>query len=143
MAEYKTQQKQQLLDYLSKNRERPLRVEDISAGLAAAYADAPGKSTVYRLVNRLYEEGRLKRFEQGSSRTFVYQLADGEACHSHLHLKCTACGKLLHMDNAQSEKLLQEILGGSDFAVDREETTLFGTCRDCMQQERGDKTCRS
>ena len=133
MAEYKTHQKELLLGYLYENRETPLTVEQISEGLAAL-PGAPGKSTVYRLIGKLAEEGRIKRFEQGNSRTFAYQLAGGEECHHHLHLKCTECGRLLHMDHAQSEKILEEILGDSDFAVSQEDTTLFGKCGACMKK---------
>ncbi len=133
MAQYKTHQKDALLAYMSANGETPLSAEEIWNGLSET-SDAPGKSTVYRFINRLVEEGKLKRFERGNSRTFVYQLAADAACRTHLHMKCTGCGKLLHMDRAQSEKILGEILDDSDFAVSREDTTLFGTCRDCLEK---------
>ena len=135
MAQYKTHQKELLLGYLSAHREEPLSVDEIGDGLAGACENAPGKSTVYRLIGKLYEEGRLRRFERGNSRTFVYQLVENEDCHHHLHLKCTGCGKLLHMDHSQSEKILEEILGGSDFAVSQEDTTLFGTCSACRAEK--------
>lgn len=131
MAQYKTQQKEELLAFLFSHRDTPMRVEEISEQLHAKNENAPGKSTIYRLIGRLCEEGKVKRFEQGSSRTFLYQYAGDEACHHHLHLKCLSCGKLLHMDHAQSERLLSEIYGDSDFLVDQEETTLFGRCKSC------------
>ena len=113
LAEYKTQQKEVLLGFLYAHRDTPMSVEEISERLRGACDNAPGKSTVYRLMGRLCEEGSVKRFEKGNSRTFLYQFAGGEACRHHLHLRCLSCGRLLHMDHAQSERLLQEIYGGS------------------------------
>ncbi len=131
MAEYKTHQKEALLAFLCRYRDTPMDVEEIAAGLKETDPNAPGKSTVYRLVGRLYEEGRLKRFEIPGSRAYSYQFAGDQACRRHLHMKCLGCGRLLHMDEAQSRRLLEEISGGSDFQVDQEETTLFGTCARC------------
>ena len=139
MANYKTHQKELLLSFLSSHRESLLSVDEIGAELSAACPDAPGKSTVYRLIGRLYEEGRLRRFERGNSRTFVYQLVEDEECHRHLHLKCTECGRLLHMNHEQSEKILEEILGDSNFAVSQEDTTLFGTCCICRKEKTNGK----
>lgn len=131
MSGYKTHQKELLLAFLYANRETSFTVDEIAARLQETFDDAPGKSTVYRLMGKLFEEGSVKRFEKGNSRTFLYQFAGEEACHHHLHMKCLNCGKLLHMDSAQSERLLKEIYGDSDFVVDQEETTLFGRCAAC------------
>ena len=133
MAEYKTQQKQMLLRYLYQHRDAPVSVEEICEGLAETGGDPPGKSTVYRIVNRLCEEGSIKRFSPEGSRGAVYQLTEGEECHRHLHLRCTSCGRLLHMNRAQSARLLEEILSGNDFAVNQEDTTLLGVCGPCMR----------
>ena len=137
MAEYKTQQKEVLLGFLYAHRDTPMSVEDISDRLRDACENAPGKSTVYRLMGRLYEEGSVKRFEKGNSRTFLYQFAGEEACHHHLHMRCLSCGRLLHMDHTQSERLLNEIYGSSDFEVDQTETTLFGRCANCRGGSHG------
>ena len=134
MAEYKTQQKQLLLRYLSLHRDAPVSVEEICEGLSGSGEEPPGKSTVYRIVNRLCEEGRIKRFAPEGAHGAVYQLIEGEECHRHLHLRCTSCGRLLHMGLSQSDRLTEEILNGNDFAVNREETTLLGLCGACIRQ---------
>lgn len=131
LAEYRTRQKELLLGFLQTQQDRPLSVEEIFDGISCT-PDAPGKSTVYRLINRLCEEGEVKRFEEG--KRFFYQLAGGEDCHHHLHLKCTGCGRLLHMDHAQSEKLIEAIYGEQGFTVSETETTLFGECGACRRK---------
>ena len=131
MATYNTQQKEMLISFLKSHSETPLGIDEVCEGLQKTSADAPGKSTVYRLMGGLVEKGTVKRFVKGNSRQFLYQLAGGEECHHHLHLKCTECGKLLHMKHELSEQLLSDILGENDFTVKVDSTTLFGCCKDC------------
>ena len=134
MAEYKTRQKEILLSYLSETSESPQSVDDIVRALQAE-GESLGKSTVYRLVKKLCDEGALKCFAE--DKRFLYQLVNGEDCLHHLHLKCTTCGRLLHMDHEQSERLIENIYGENGFAVSKEDTTLFGCCGDCAKKKRG------
>ncbi len=120
-----------LISFLKSHSETPLGIDEICEGLQKLSPDAPGKSTVYRLMSTLVEKGTVKRFVKGNSRQFLYQIAGGEECHHHLHLKCTECGKLLHMKHELSEQLLSDILGENDFTVKVDSTTLFGCCKDC------------
>lgn len=125
MKVYNTVQKQQLLEFLKNNSDRAFTIEEIASEISV------GKSTVYRLMPKLVDEGIAKRFTKGTSRRFLYQLI-GCGCHAvHLHMKCTQCGRILHMSNAASETLLQEVLEKSNFSVDKEQTMLFGKCAHC------------
>lgn len=133
MSAYNTEQRKLLVDYLSKNKETPVTIEEIISTLQRDenVSTPPGRSTVYRLMNKLVAEGMVKRFVKGHSRHFYYQLVNSHHCHDHIHMKCTACGKLYHMDNAETEKILTEVLRSASFMIDREETTLYGTCKSC------------
>ena len=136
MAEYQTQQKSQLLDYLARHADGALSMEEVADGLRSDLGDkAPGKSTVYRLVNRLVEEGTVRRFSAEDSRSSLYQIVGDKNCHQHLHMKCTQCGKLMHMNDEQSEKIIEQIFGSSDFAVNQEQTTLYGSCAECSKRQ--------
>lgn len=136
MAEYKTHQREAVISFLSDNPEKQFSVEELAGKLQEDYGEkSPGKSTVYRLINKLVEDGSVKRYEKGNSRQFVYQITAGEDCHHHLHMKCLGCGKLLHMEHEQSDELIRMIYGGSDFAVDSEQTTLYGCCKKCSLTE--------
>lgn len=140
MANYATEQKKMLSDFLKEHDDRAFSIDELIEGLRTSYGShAPGNSTVYRLILRLVEEGSVKRFVKGHSRHFVYQSVRDEHCHSHLHLKCTACGRLVHLDEQVSDSLLHVIQSNSDFAVDEEETVLFGACASCRDnKKRGD-----
>lgn len=131
MATYKTHQKEILIEFLKNNPDTPFSIEELVEKISNSFPDAPGKSTVYRLIGQLVENGTVKRFVKGNSRQFLYQIAGSEECHHHLHMKCTECGKLLHMGHELSEKVMSHILGESSFSVEPDSTTLFGCCKDC------------
>lgn len=120
-----------LLDFLKENSGNPLTIEQIALGLNGE--NAPGKSTVYRLINRLVEEGAVGRFSKGNSRHFVYQLLDCSDCADHMHCRCVSCGKLFHMNHKLS-KDMESLLALNGFLLDTGKTTLLGTCKGCTQK---------
>jgi Fur family ferric uptake transcriptional regulator len=130
MKEYHTEQKRMLLDFLEQNRAHSFTIEEIAGGLAGEHA--PGKSTVYRLMNQLVEAGVVRRFVRGNSRHFVYQLMQ-ETCRNHLHCRCTSCGKLYHLDE-ETSRFMGQLLQKNGFMLDGGQTTLLGTCRGCGGQ---------
>ena len=129
MATYNTEQKKLLVEFLKMNADKALTVEEIVEKMGGKLA----KSTVYRLIVRLTEEGLVKRMTRGNSRTFVYQMIaiEGEQCHSHLHLRCTDCGKVIHMKESISHELLDAIRQENDFSVSEKETVILGKCAVC------------
>lgn len=130
---YQTAGKKWLLDFLQKNADTAFTIEEITARLDGE--DAPGKSTLYRLLPKLVEAGLVKQFAKENSRQFVYQ-AVGCAHHDdHLHLKCTDCGKILHLTHKDTHSLVHSILQNSAFAVDEKQTVLFGRCAACQKEK--------
>ena len=132
MAEYQTEQKRILLEFLKANSESSFTIEEIAAELAKTKnGTPPAKSTVYRLMTRLVEEKRVRRQAGERGRQFVYRIIADEHCKNHLHLQCTECGKILHLDDKLSDRLLQSVKKSSDFAISEEDTVLMGKCADC------------
>ena len=134
MSSYNTEQKKLLEEFMTKNRDRSFTIDEIIEGLRDMRGESeilPGRSTVYRLIGRLAEEGKLRKFVKADSRKASYQLMVGQHCDCHLHLKCTDCGKLFHMDEEISDELVRRISTFSNFSVDEEATVLFGKCAVC------------
>ena len=134
MSSYNTEQKKLLEEFMTKNRDRSFTIDEIIEGLRDMRGESeilPGRSTVYRLIGRLAEEGKLRKFVKADSRKASYQLMVGQHCDCHLHLKCTDCGKLFHMDEEISDELVRRISAFSNFSVDEEATVLFGKCAVC------------
>lgn len=132
MREYNTEQKKILTDFLRKNCDRAYTIEELSEELKALYGDnAPGKSTVYRLIPHLVEEGLVTRLPKGRGRSFVYQSLEGDSCHGHLHMRCMTCGRLFHLDDDLSCELLLKVRDLCGFSVNERDSVLLGNCLSC------------
>ena len=125
---YKTEQKNALITYLSTHSDRQFTTATLAKELAGS--TSIGKSTIYRLLGALVDEGCVRRFVVAGDRTYYYQYVGG-SCHSHLHLKCTACARLYHLDDAVSHFLRKQILASNLFSLDEENTLLLGLCHHC------------
>jgi Fur family ferric uptake transcriptional regulator len=82
-------------------------------------------------MTRLVDEKRVQRFAAESGRSFLYRIIADDHCRNHLHLKCLGCGKILHLDRATSDALLEQVLAVKDFSISEEDTLLFGNCAEC------------
>ena len=132
MSSYNTEQKKMLLDFLERHHDSSYTLDEIVDGLRAAEGDnAPGRSTVYRLMTRLVDQKRVRRFSGEGSRSFLYRIIADDHCRNHLHLKCLGCGKILHLDHATSDSLLQKVKEIEGFSISEEDTLLFGNCAAC------------
>ena len=124
------------MDFLKKHPEQSYPLDDIAAELNADpdFANPPGKSTIYRLMPGLAQENLVKCFAGKRGTKASYQIIGGESCHFHIHLKCTDCGKLLHMSDKDSHTIADDILKSGGFALDLGRTTLFGLCEGCRRK---------
>ena len=130
MAHYRTEQKTLLLDFLKANSENSYTIEEIIEALGD---NSIGKSTVYRLMTRLVEEKVVKRSAGEKGRQFVYRIIADDHCKYHLHLQCTDCGKILHLDEKTSDTLLSCVNASKGFSVSEEDTVLLGKCASCKK----------
>ena len=139
MSSYNTEQKKMLLDFLERNSDSSYTIDEIVLNLRQSEGEnAPGKSTVYRLMTRLVDQKRVSRFAGEGSRRFLYRIIADDHCRNHLHLKCLGCGKILHLDRETSDALLKSVKEIKNFSVSEEDTLLFGNCAECKMGERRD-----
>lgn len=126
---YNTEQKKSILDFLSRFPDSQFTADEIAQALSGEV----GKSTAYRQLTALAESGGVRRYVADGSRKAMYQALGSAHCDSHLHLKCVSCGKLIHMSDGISERLVTMIKNNSDFAVDETDTVLLGRCSRCVK----------
>ena len=126
---YRTAQKARLFSFLQQHADTAFTAEELCDALADT--GEVGKSTVYRLLPQLIAEGQVKRFSGSGRRRVLYQAVGCAHCDAHLHLKCTACGRIIHLDESASDAVLHRVLQSSAFAVDEKQTVLFGKCAAC------------
>ncbi len=128
---YNTAARTALIDFLKKNSDRAFTIEEICVSLLK---DGRGKSTVYRLASKLVASGCVKRISDGKTRRVTYQFVGEEMCSHHLHLKCSDCGKLIHLDSEISHALGDTLKQTRGFTLD-EGALIFGRCKDCGEVE--------
>lgn len=130
MSEYKTKQGEILLRFLTENAGSHFTAGEIEAKLAFN-GEKLGKATVYRRLDRLVEEGMVRRFVSDDAKSCCYQYAGDAGCKNHFHLKCYRCGELLHVECDYLDKMQAHIFDHHGFTVDREKITLCGVCEKC------------
>ena len=111
---YNTKQKEKLLDYLIKNKEKHTNVQEISAFLNAegTPVGVDGKTCA------------------------CYQYIDSErGCHNHFHLKCLSCGRLIHLDCDHLAEISDHIAKEHGFQIDSSQTVFYGICSNCSKKK--------
>lgn len=130
---YNTRQKEKLLSYLISNKNEHTNVTRISAFLESEGTHV-GTATIYRQLDRLVEQGIVRRYTIDGKTGACYQYvgSSGE-CHQHFHLKCKSCGRLIHTDCARLSEINSHILEHHGFSVDTSMTVFYGICSDCRE----------
>ncbi len=126
---YMTGPRKQILDFFIAHKDQHHTVEEVCNALSGA-KDAPGKSTVYRQIARLCEDGVLRRFASAGASSFVYQYAVGQDCQHHFHLKCDRCGRLVHMECEHLYGVRRHIQNEHGFLIGGT-SVIYGICATC------------
>lgn len=130
---YKTSQREILLDFLSAHPDKEFTIEQITDAICG---DAIGKSTVYRIISRLCDDGDILRTRGAGGKKILYRYIDKvNECHAHFHLKCLGCGKLIHLDCDFMDELGKHIAGEHGFRLDPRSTVINGICAECENKE--------
>jgi Fur family ferric uptake transcriptional regulator len=126
--EYKTKQREIVLEYLKSHPEYSLSAKEIKDALN----NEVSKATLYRTLDKLEEEHILRKYYNEFTSNYEYQYAHKEdTCSSHLHLKCTQCGRLIHLHCKEANELINHISKEHDFFINQENTIIYGICSKC------------
>ena len=132
---YNTEKRTELLNFLKSNAQNTYTAEEICDSILES---GKGKSTVYRQIAKLVEEGYARRITDGRTRRVTYQYVDSRHCAHHLHLKCKECGTLIHLDSETSSVLLDKIKNIQGFAIELG-ALIYGVCEGCGIGREGDE----
>ncbi len=136
---YKTAGRQRLLDFLQSHPDRQFLVDELANELNRTQESTrskSSKSTLYRHLSELCQEGTVRKYRSDTQSAYVYQyVGQGDCCH-HFHLKCVSCGTLVHLECAVSDELLNHIQSDHHFHVDSGRSILYGMCEACASVEK-------
>ena len=134
MAEtkYRTKQRDEILRFFMDNEDKCFTARDVCTRVKA------GEATVFRTISSLVDDGKLKRYTGGRGEGAYYQLS---TCSSgdHIHLKCSHCGCLIHMDCSFMADILAHFKEHHGFTVDCERTVIYGLCEKCAEAKKDEK----
>ena len=129
MKSYNTKQKDILISFLKENKQRQFSINEIANEICNLDI---GKSTVYRLIKQLTNEGILRCFYNDKLKLTMYQFADRHSgCDCHFHLKCSGCDKIIHLECDHATELQEHISIMHNFSIDIGKTILYGYCENC------------
>lgn len=89
-----------------------------------------GFATVYRFLRRLVERRFVTEVRLGGLPA-RYELTTRR---HHDHLTCDLCGKIVEFENAQIEKLQEEVAKSYGFSLTHHVLELYGSCSNCRRQ---------
>lgn len=135
-SQYQTRQRLELVEYMRNHCDGWLCSRDI--------IDEPsldiGEATVYRILNRLAEEGIIEKKSSENGRGALYRYCGTADCHGHIHLRCLVCDHTICLHSHELQQAEQVIGSELGFSVDESRSTLYGICSGCKKAgaEKGD-----
>ena len=136
MKKYVTKQRNALMDMLEAHADETLSAEMIHSLIAD---DTVSLSAVYRNLSELENEGRVQRIVRPGSRSVLFRCIGEKRCKEKIHLSCSECGKTEHLSDETAAGLVEFVKNNSGFALDKNETVLYGICGDCKKSRRREK----
>lgn len=132
---YRTKQKEAIKTYLAEQKETHVTVNQIVAYFEKQEM-AIGMTTVYRYLDRLVQDGVVKKYFLDGATAACYQYLDHEMEGSpHFHMKCESCGKLFHLECGFMEKIAAHLHQEHQFCIDSGKTVFYGLCKECSEKE--------
>lgn len=131
---YKTKQRSNIIDFLKQNNDKHITADEIIEHFKSI-KEPIGKATVYRCLDNLVEENIIRRYaisERGTAACYQY-INENNECKEHYHMKCTKCGKLIHLNCNEIKELSEHIYKEHKFRLDECKTILYGTCENCLK----------
>lgn len=130
---YTTKSKTAILECLKSKKDEAFTAADIYETLLDEGQNI-NLATVYRNLEKLTEEGRLTKVKHAESEsTFFRYIEEDSHCNEHLHMQCSVCGKIIHMECHFMEEITEHLLKDHSFLLEPSGSVLYGRCENCRK----------
>lgn len=129
-GEYNTRQKRELLKFLKERHLQHFSVDEVVFEMRDR-GEKIGRSTVYRYLELLAEQGSVRKYAGVEGVTQYQHVEDAARCDDHFHMLCNRCGNLMHVDCALMRTMSQHLMEDHGFRLDPRDTILVGVCEKC------------
>ena len=131
---YKTKNKEYIVDVLKEHEDIILSVEDIHSYLLKKNKNM-NITTIYRNLEKLASNNTILKFPSENGLKSQYQLKNHDcAMHDHIHLQCSQCGKIIHLDCNFMTEINEHLNKYHNFDLSTQSSILFGLCEDCRKK---------
>lgn len=133
--QYQTKGKALLEAHLAEMAGTPRTAQEIYLSLKEN-TDAPGKSSVYRMLTELCEAGVVKRHRlPPPAQGYAYQyVGNAHHCEAHFHLHCLRCGNVWHLECECGSEIAAHLQKTHGFCTDRGRSVFYGVCAACSEK---------
>lgn len=129
-GEYNTRQKRELLSFLKERNLQHFSVDEVVFELRER-GERIGRSTVYRYLELLAEQGVVRKYQSVQGITQYQHVEDASGCDDHFHMMCSRCGNLMHVDCSLMRVMSEHLMKEHGFQLDPRDTILVGVCDQC------------
>lgn len=134
MNEYKTKSKIKMQEFIDENINNGFSFDSLEEYLLENEINV-NKSTIYRFLNSLVEKQELQKFSKEGSKQSLYIKLNNKECSNHLHMQCTNCGKIFHLDCHIMNELRDHLKVNHHFNIDCKNTIIYGLCSECSKKK--------
>ncbi|MDR0490447.1 MAG: transcriptional repressor [Oscillospiraceae bacterium] len=131
---YSTKQGEAVLAYLASVKDVFVTAAQIADYLQKERVPI-SRPTVYRQLEKLVREGRLRKYLFGDTSVSSFQYIDpDESCQDSYHLKCEICDGIFNLECDEVDHVSRHIFESHAFRVNDSKTVFYGKCRTCQQE---------
>lgn len=128
---YKTKAREEIISYLKNHPEQRLTAREIYEAVCDGEKTVD-RTTIYRNLDRLCENGGLMRFKEPNQESWYYQYSsDHEHCDRHMHAQCSVCGKVFHLDRPFVDAFAEGMIKEYGLDISPADTVILGKCSEC------------
>ena len=133
-ARYNTKNGKKIISYLASVKDTFVTAAQIAEHLQKEQ-DAVSRPTVYRQLEKLVGEGKVRKYLFSDSSVSCFRYVDpGEYWQDFPHLKCEACGEIFNLECDEISYISRHISEAHAFQVNDSKTVFYGKCKLCLQE---------
>ncbi len=136
---YKTTQRKELYDFLKAHPHSYFTVKQLEDSLKEMGIEI-SVSAIYRNLSALLEMEAVKKVAEKNSRETSYRYINSDTCKNQIHITCSMCGKIVHMNDTLADYLEEQLALQNDFQMDRGRTSVLGICKDCRLAKKAESS---
>jgi Fur family ferric uptake transcriptional regulator len=133
-TKYNTELRTAALQYLKDNADKSITVAQLTDLVNRAGISA-NPTSIYRYLEALIKEGKVKKYVNHKGQSATYQYTNDDSCNVHLHLQCSSCGQIEHLDCQFMNQFSQHIDKNHNFEIDCKTSILYGLCSVCKKKK--------